>query len=121
MGVVGMAWKLENNLIVDLAALYDVRQEIGESGFNALGRDERYGMLSREIERTAHYKGVIAMPLFSSENPPSVLAMLVVDFTGAFGFDCLKAAVRRPEIAQYAGACAATLDTYRAQVVDDLL
>ncbi len=108
-GVAGWAWELRKDLFVDLRKLVEKLEQIGTSAFNELPANERFALSADELERTKQYTGVAAIQLFSTDGNAKLLGMLILDFGGADGFDCIVGEAQRWPVRSYTGACAKVL------------
>lgn len=103
-GVTGWAWKVGEDLFVDLRPLAEKLATDGADKFNALPEEERFGLSASELGRTRKYTGVGAIQLFSKVGQARLLGMLVLDYVGADGFACIAAAAESKRVTQLTGA-----------------
>jgi hypothetical protein len=109
-GVAGMAWELNHNLVADLAPLHARREALGNAAFDALPVEERYGMSAQELEASREYRGVVAIPLFSTDPARTLLGVFLIDYTDEDGsFDCTETAVKSWQLRAILGACETVL------------
>jgi hypothetical protein len=83
--------------------------DIGPAAFDTLEANERYGLSAAELQRTRGYTGICAIRLFSTEAKPRLLGMLILDYAGSEGFDCVAAQAVTGAVKMYTGACATVL------------
>lgn len=109
-GVAGWAWAIEDNLRADLRPLIARLDEIGPAAFDKLEPQKRYGLSAAELQSTREYTGICAIRLFSTDaKPRRLLGMLVLDYTGGQGFECVAAQAIKGAVKRYAGTCAKVL------------
>lgn len=114
-GVAGMAWELNRSLIADLAPLHARRRQLGDTAFDELPAEERYGMSAQELEASSDYHGVAAILLFSTGSPRTLLGVFLIDYTDEDGgFDCIEASIKSWQLGSILGACETVL-TEKAQ------
>lgn len=108
-GVAGFAWLTGRSLAADLKELNARREELGPLEFDALPADERFGITAAELEATSRYTGIVALPLFSTVAPATVLAIFSLDYTGRDEFDCVVRETNKWRILALLGGCAKRL------------
>jgi len=108
-GVAGWTWAIEENLRADLRPLIARLDEIGPAAFDELEPHKRYGLSAAELQSTREYTGICAIRLFSADAKPRLLGMLVLDYAGSDGFDCVAAQAVTGAVKMYAGTCATVL------------
>jgi hypothetical protein len=112
VGIAGTAWEERRDLAEDLSNLQARLRSLGPGRFDALPAPERFGMTAAQVAATGRYAGIIARRLFDQAS--TVRAVLVVDYTGAGEFPCLKEAVSDDQtVLQAIGACERTLNAWQ--------
>jgi hypothetical protein len=90
-GIAGTAWASRSEGGADLGRLKAQLATLGDTPFNQLPDDERYGMTASEVRRTSHYAGIYAIPLFALGDPETTLGVYVIDYIGGDGaFGCVE-------------------------------
>ncbi len=108
-GVAGWAWAKNESLRSDLRPLIARLDEIGDAAFDALAPNERFGLSAAELHSTREYTGICAIRLFSTDAQPRLLGMLILDYAGSDGFDCVAAQALTGAVKMYTGTCATVL------------
>jgi hypothetical protein len=108
-GVAGWAWAVQADLLADLRPLIARRKRIGAAKFDALPEHVRFGLSAAELDRTRKYTGVVAIQLFSTDGKARLLGMLILDYVGDGGFDCIAEQAQSLPVTTYTGACAKLL------------
>lgn len=108
-GVAGWAWAENKNVCADLRPLIARLDNIGATAFDALPPTERLGLSAAELDGTRQYKWIYALRLFSTDATPRLLGMLILDYVGNQGFECLAAQAELRPVTTYRGACAKLL------------
>lgn len=105
-GVAGMAWRAGDDLLADLAPLRAKLSALGDSAFDQLPEDERYGMTAHETKATSRYGGVCAFQLFSQENnASSLLGIFVIDYIGSSAFASVAESSESSRVMWLLGGC----------------
>ena len=113
-GVAGWAWAVRKDLFCDLRPLITRLDREGAAAFDALPEYERFGMSADELDRSRTYTGVGAIQLNSQDHSATLRGMLIIDYSGEEGFDCIARQLQRFPISAYAGGCASVLDVIDA-------
>jgi hypothetical protein len=108
-GVAGWAWAKNESLRSDLRPLIARLDDIGAAAFDALAPNERFGLSAAELQSTREYTGICAIRLFSTDAQSRLLGMLILDYAGSEGFDCVAAQAVTGAVKMYAGTCATVL------------
>lgn len=107
LGIAGMAWALNRDLAVQITTL----KALSRAEFEQLEPHDRYGMSYDQFQSSA-YTGIIAARLYDHKAGDTLLGMLVIDYTGDDGFDCLSTAMANDaSVSKAVGTCARRLST----------
>lgn len=113
-GIAGTAWARRDEVGADLSKLEADLARLGDSEFDRLPEEERYGMTASEMRKTTHYAGIYAIPLFAIDDPNSILGIFVVDYTGDDGFGCVEECAKERPLRLHAAFCEEVLTEARA-------
>jgi hypothetical protein len=106
-GVAGIAWEADSDLDSDLTVLLAQWASIGDEAFDALPASERLGLQSSDLAKTRGDTGVCAIPL---RVEGTLIAMFVLVYAGADGFDCVRREVGRRGISNILAGCEGVLE-----------
>jgi hypothetical protein len=107
LGIAGTAWAINADLAVSITTL----KQLSREAFETLAPNDRYGMSYDQFQSSA-YTGIIAARLYDHRTADTLLGMLVIDYTGEDGFDCLSTAMSKDAgVSKTVGACARRLST----------
>ncbi len=108
-GVAGWAWATNEDLFSDLRPLIAKLDEPDPQAFERLPESARLGLSAAELKSTRVYTGVVAIRLFSTDGKAKLLGMLILDYVGSEGFDCIREQAQKWPVTNYTGACARIL------------
>ena len=114
-GVAGWAWAIGKDLFCDLRPLIARLDAEGPAAFDALLAYERFGMSADELDRTRNYTGIGAIQLVSSDDGATLVGMLIIDYVGSEGFDCIARHLARFPVSAYVGGCASVMTAFGGQ------
>jgi hypothetical protein len=115
-GVAGWAWSLGKDLFADLRPLIAKLDRNRAAAFDMLPENERWGLGAAELDRTRRYTGVAAIQLFATDGSARLLGMLILDYDGDLGFDCIAAQAQRWPVTSYIGGAAKILTATAAKL-----
>jgi hypothetical protein len=113
-GIAGTAWARRTEGGADLGRLKSQLDTLGDTAFDRLLEDERYGMSAAEVRKTSHYAGIYAIPLFALDDPETTLGVFVIDYTGDDGFGCVEACAKERPVQLHAAVCEEVLTEARS-------
>ena len=105
LGVAGTAWASKRDLVAPLASL----RQMSQSEFEKLAEHDRYGMSYEQLGAASAYTGIIAARLHTEQTGDKLLGMLVIDYSGKDGFDCVSDSLKASPVVAAIGACARRL------------
>jgi hypothetical protein len=107
-GVAGWGWATNEDLFSDLRPLI-AKLELGAEAFDRLPESVRFGLSAAELKSTQEYTGVVAIRLFSTDGKARLLGMLILDYVGTEGFECIREQAQKWPVKNYTGGCARIL------------
>lgn len=76
-------------------------------------------MTFEDLEATGPYTGIVAILLFSTDPPPKLIGVFVIDYTGRGEFDCIAEATEHWRVRSFLGACEKLLTGSENRTLDD--
>lgn len=107
LGIAGTAWATGRDLMVSLEPLRRLTPE----QFEALPKQQRYGMNHVQLAAASAYTGIIAIRLHAHDTGDRLLGMLVIDYSGSDAFDCMCDSLSKTPVTAAIGACARRLSS----------